>query len=128
MTDTPEEILACYRAPGETERITGGHGRLDFARTQEILRRHLPRPPANLLHVGGATRVHAAWLAADGYRVELLDVAPEHAAAAARLAENGLAVTARLGDARELPAADDAFGAALLLGRSTTSPNAIRWP
>lgn len=36
--------------------------------------------------------------------------------AAARLAEDGLAVTARLGDARELPVADDAFDAALLLG------------
>ena len=107
--------LAYYRLLGETDRITTGPGRLEPTRTQEILRRHLPRPPANLLDIGGGTGAHAAWLAADGNRGELLDVVPEHVAAA-RLAEDGLAVTARLGDARELPVADDAFDAALLLG------------
>lgn len=88
------------------------HGRLEFRRTQELLRRHLTRPGARILDVGGATGVHAAWLAADGHAVHLLDVVPAHAAAAALLP----GVTAEVGDARFLPAADDSFDAVLLFG------------
>lgn len=113
MTDVPREIIDHYRSIDEGARITEGYGRLEFLRTQEIVRRHLPPGSLRVLDIGGATGVHAAWLAADGHRVALFDVVPEHLAAAERLAEG---ITASFGDARELPVPDASFDAALLLG------------
>ncbi len=61
-----DAVVGHYEAIREEERITEGLGQLELLRTQEILRRHLPPPPARLLDVGGATGVHASWLAAHG--------------------------------------------------------------
>ena len=88
------------------------HGRLEFRRTQELLRRHLTRPGARILDVGGATGVHAAWLAADGHAVHVVDVVPAHVAAAAELP----GVTAEVGDARFLAAADGSLDVVLVFG------------
>lgn len=116
VTDVPREIVEHYRSIDEGARITDGHGRLEFLRTQEIVRRHLPTGPLRVLDIGGATGVHAAWLAADDHQVELFDVVPEHVAAAQQLAERTPGITASLGDARRLPVPDARFDAALLLG------------
>ena len=56
--------------------------------------------------------MHAAWLAARGYCVHLVDIVPEHVRAAA---EHGL-VTAEVGDARRLTQPDASVDAVLLLG------------
>ncbi|WP_245805107.1 methyltransferase domain-containing protein [Amycolatopsis australiensis] len=56
--------------------------------------------------------MHAAWLAADGHSVHLIDLVPAHAARAATLP----GVTASAGDARALAAADSSADAVLLLG------------
>ena len=88
------------------------HGRLEFARTQELLRRLLPAAPATVLDVGGATGVHAQWLAADGYTVHLVDPVPAHVAQAAHIP----GVTAALGDARALDAPTDSVDVVLLFG------------
>lgn len=87
------------------------HGRLEFLRTQELLRRMLG-DPATVLDVGGGTGVHAEWLARDGHAVHLIDVVPAHVDAAATLP----GVTAEVGDARELPVADHSVDVVLLLG------------
>ena len=88
------------------------HGRLEYLRTQELIRRWLPPSGRRVLDVGGATGVHAAWLAADGHSVHVVDPVPAHVqAAAARVG-----VTAQLGDARSLDAADYSADAVLLLG------------
>ena len=91
-------------------------GPLEHTRTQELIRQRLA-PGARVLDVGGATGVHAAPLAADGYDVVLVDPV---AAQVARAAEHGT-FEARVGDARDLSAAgldlaDDEFDAVLLLG------------
>ncbi|MGW1023744.1 class I SAM-dependent methyltransferase [Streptomyces sp. NPDC002577] len=115
MTQLPsvrEEILAYYAQGKEDARLRKGVGRLEFWRTREILRRHLPEPPARLLDVGGGTGVHAEWLARDGYTVELIDPVPLHVEQADRLP----GVSARHGDARALPADDGAYDVVLLLG------------
>jgi len=106
--------LADHYSPGlEATRLTrSAHGRLEFLRTQELLRRLLPEPPARVLDVGGATGVHARWLARDGYRVHVVDPVAHHVEAAAAL--DG--VTAEVGDARHLSAATDSVDAVLLLG------------
>ncbi len=98
--------------PAETSRLTRTpHGRLEHLRTRELLRRFLPGR-ARILDVGGGTGVHAAWLAGEGHTVHLIDVVPSHVDTAATLP----GVTARIGDARHLPAADATYDVVLLLG------------
>ncbi|MGJ6963175.1 class I SAM-dependent methyltransferase [Streptosporangium sp. G11] len=111
MAMTPE-LLAYYGQGREDGRLREGRGRLELWRTQDVLRRALPPAPAGVLDVGGGTGVHAEWLAADGYRVELIDLMPSHVERAARLA----GITARQGDARQLPVPDESVDAVLLLG------------
>jgi SAM-dependent methyltransferase len=106
------ETLGYYEQGGEQTRLREGVGRLEFWRTQDVLRRVLPPVPAKVLDVGGGTGVHAEWLAADGYDVELIDPVPLHVAQAERLP----GVTARLGDARVLPVPDGQADAVILLG------------
>ncbi|MFF0269018.1 class I SAM-dependent methyltransferase [Kribbella sp. NPDC004536] len=113
MVELDPVIRAFYRDRyAEDERlVVRGHGRLEFLRTQELLRRWLP-PGAVVLDVGGATGVHARWLAGDGHQVTLVDPVPEHVAAAA--AVGGFA--AEVGDARALRQADASVDVTLLLG------------
>jgi len=80
-------------------------------RTQAVLGRLLPEP-VDVLDVGGAAGVHAAWLAEQGHRVTLVDALPEHV-------DQAFAVgtfAAEVGDARELGQADGSVDAVLLLG------------
>jgi len=108
------DIQAYYSTLTETERLVATpHGRLEHLRTMELLAGHLPPPPARILDVGGGTGVYARWLAGLGYRVHLVDLVPEHVAAA--LAEP-TSLTAVVGDARHLDEPDDSADAALLLG------------
>jgi SAM-dependent methyltransferase len=91
-------------------------GPLEHTRTQELIRQRLA-PGARVLDVGGATGVHAAPLAADGYDVLLVDPVADQVA---RAVEHGT-FEARVGDARDLSAVgldlgDDEFDAVLLLG------------
>jgi ubiquinone/menaquinone biosynthesis C-methylase UbiE len=111
-------ILAHYATGYEAERLGAGSGPLEAGRTREILARVLPSPPARVIDIGGGPGSYAAWLAARGYDVALLDIVPLHveqARARFRL-ERAATATAELGDARSLPYADASFGAALLMG------------
>lgn len=83
-----EDILDYYARGKEDARLRQGGapaGRLEFWRTQDVLRRVLPPAPARVLDVGGGSGVHAEWLARDGYGVRLLDPVPLHVEQAARL-------------------------------------------
>lgn len=116
MDEFPPEILRHYESTDEGLRLVHGRGRLELLRTREILRRHLPNAPQRILDVGGATGVHAHWLAADGHSVHIVDLVPGHVAQARQEAGPTPDVTAEVGDARNLPVPDKAFDAALLLG------------
>jgi SAM-dependent methyltransferase len=105
------EILAHYDEGREQARLTAAPS-LELLRTQVILRRRLPAPPARVLDVGGGAGVHAAWLADAGYRVHLVDPVPLHLEQAA--AHGGF--TTALGDARELAEDDGSVDVTLLLG------------
>ncbi|GHI09621.1 SAM-dependent methyltransferase [Streptomyces cellostaticus] len=107
-----EEIAEYYERDQEDGRLRSGAGRLELWRTQDVLRRLLPPAPARVLDVGGGSGVHAQWLAADGYAVDLVDPVPLHVERAARLP----GVTARHGDARALAAPDASVDVVLLLG------------
>ncbi len=108
------DVLAGHYANGceDTRLIRSGHGRLEYLRTQELVRRHIRRPPARIADVGGGTGVHARWLANDGFAVHVIDPVDVHVAMSATIP----GVTAELGDARELAHPDDSFDAVLLLG------------
>jgi 2-polyprenyl-3-methyl-5-hydroxy-6-metoxy-1,4-benzoquinol methylase len=109
------DVVEHYQTEREEDRLRRGLRELELVRTQEILRRHLPPPPARVLDVGGATGVHAEWLLADGHQVHLVDLAPRHVELAlAELGSRGL--TAEVGDARQLAAADGSADVVLLLG------------
>ena len=110
--DLRTDIRFHYDRGREDDRLRVGRGRLELWRTQDILRRWLPAPPAHVLDVGGGSGVHAEWLAADGYDVELIDPVPLHVEQARRIP----GVHAREGDARSLDAIDGSADAVLLLG------------
>lgn len=96
----------------ERDRLKRREGKLELARTQELLRRYLPPPPAQILDIGGGTGIYASWLAAHGYAVHLLDIVPAHVQEAARAST----FSAALGDARALPVPDASYDVALLFG------------
>lgn len=105
-------ISGYYARGGEVDRLHVGRGRLEFLRTQDVLRRLLPPGPARVLDVGGGAGAHARWLAADGYQVRLVDPMPLHVRHAGVIA----GVDAVLGDARRLDEPDAVYQATLLLG------------
>ena len=119
MASIEPDIVAYYDRGKEQERLAERDaGRLEFIRTQIILRAALPAPPADVLDIGGAAGVHAQWLARDGYQVELIDPMPLHVeqARACALSQPDAPFTAELGDARDLPRTDASADAVLLLG------------
>lgn len=117
MAEPPSEVREHYEAEiVEAERLTLGAGRLEFVRTQEIIRRRLPAGRLRILDVGGGTGVHAEWLADDGHAVHVIDPMPNHVEAARRLAGSHRRVTAEVGDARRLTADSGSADTVLLLG------------
>lgn len=115
MEDELEPVVRHYETTHEEHRLAGGIRELELVRTQEVLRRHLPNPPASVLDVGGGTGAHAAWLVDDGYTVRLVDLSPRHVEYV-RETLAGRGVTAELGDARALSSTNDSVDVALLLG------------
>jgi ubiquinone/menaquinone biosynthesis C-methylase UbiE len=111
-------IRGYYDADQEDERLFSRLGRLELARTQEIVARYLPPVELALLDVGGGTGVYASWLAGLGHIVHLVDPVPLHVERAqARAAANpDRPFTAEIGDARHLSADDASFDAVLLFG------------
>lgn len=69
--DINDEIVAHYAQGVERDRLSTW-GRLEAARTTELLERFLPAPPAGVLDVGGAEGVYALPLAAAGCSVHLI--------------------------------------------------------
>ena len=110
MPDLEEPIRRYYDAGRERERL--GADPLERDRTQRLLQRFLPPPPARVADVGGGPGHYAAWLRARGYEVELLDPVALHLEQAG---EAGVTRTV-LGDARELPWQEGSFQAVLLFG------------
>jgi ubiquinone/menaquinone biosynthesis C-methylase UbiE len=108
-----------YRQVQESGRLFDGVGELERARTQDILARHLPRPPATVLDIGGAAGVHALWLAQAGYTVHLFDPVELHveqALAASRAQLDHPIASCSVGDARSIDAPDSCADAILFLG------------
>jgi ubiquinone/menaquinone biosynthesis C-methylase UbiE len=118
-TTTPPEIAAYYNQGREAGRLGHDTGLLELTRTQELLFRHLPPPPATIYDTGGGPGAYALWLAQRGYTVHLLDAIPLHITQANQAAASQPAhplASATVGDARHLPYPDASADAVLLMG------------
>jgi ubiquinone/menaquinone biosynthesis C-methylase UbiE len=100
------------------ERLSSDIGELEKLRTQQILARYLPAPPAVIFDVGGGAGVHAFPLAEKGYQLHLVDPVELHLEQVrSREMESGVRLASiRPGDARHLQADDETADAFLLLG------------
>ncbi|HXY24539.1 MAG TPA: class I SAM-dependent methyltransferase [Candidatus Acidoferrum sp.] len=118
MSLIPKEIESHYQQTRESERLSQGFGELERFRTQAILARYLPPPPATIFDVGGAAGVYAFPLSNQGYRVHLVDPVELHLEQARSHASSSRVELASitLGDARHLDVGDGAADAVLLLG------------
>ncbi|HET7841232.1 MAG TPA: class I SAM-dependent methyltransferase [Terriglobia bacterium] len=114
----PEEIERHYQQVVEAERLAAEQGELERLRTQQILARELPPPPAVIFDVGGAAGVYAIPLAKQGYQVHLIDPVERHLRQARAGAEAARVVLASIvrGDARKLEVRAGTADAVLLLG------------
>ena len=114
------DAVAAYYAQGiERDRLASGAGALELIRTQTVLERVLPAPPATVADIGGGPGRYAVWLAERGYHVHLVDPVPLHVEQAreAALARPGATLaSAEVGDARSLSIPDTSVDAVLLLG------------
>ena len=108
--DMPEEVLQHYAEGLEANRLR--RPRLEWLRTEQLLRDRLPAPPAAVLDVGGGPGRYASWLAGLGYDVTLVDPVPLHV----EQASAATSFTATLGDARALDAATASADVVMLMG------------
>ncbi|MGH9674543.1 MAG: methyltransferase domain-containing protein [Bryobacteraceae bacterium] len=106
-------IARYYAQIREDQRLAEPIGRLEMERTQEVILRYLPPPPAVIVGVGGGPGAYSRWLAKLGYEAHLVDLTPKHVEQA--LALGGIA-SVSVGDARALEWPDGAAASALLLG------------
>ncbi len=113
--EIPREIAAHYEDFEEQSRLRHDSGPLEEIRTRLIIERHLPRPPAVVLDIGGGAGVYAHWLAAAGYTVHLRDPVAKHIAQASDMPDQPLE-SAEVGDARHIDLNDESADAVLLLG------------
>ena len=120
MYQLSDEILSFYRQTQESERLTANtKGQLEFVRTQEIITRYLPLPPAVVLDIGGGSGPYACWLAKEGYEVHLVDPVDLHieqAKEASNQQREHPIASISLGDARALRFSSMSVDAVLLLG------------
>lgn len=117
--DFSESIRSFYEKYDEAGRLRTGPFQLELARTQEILLRHLPSPPAVILDVGGGPGVYSCWLASLGYKMHLIEPVPAHIEQAKRLSaqqpEHPID-SFMLGDARQLERKNESADVVLMLG------------
>ena len=111
-----KEIEGHYAEGREADRLRAGRGELERVRTEAILERYLPPPPAKVLDIGGAAGVYALPLAKKGYSVQLIDPMELHVAQAREAATAaGLSMGASVGDARKLEGVESGCADAVLM-------------
>jgi ubiquinone/menaquinone biosynthesis C-methylase UbiE len=114
-----DDVKIYYNRGREQARLTRENNQLELVRSQEIISRYLPKPPATILDVGGGAGVYALWLARLGYTVHLVDLMPIHieqATTAAQVQPDYPLASASVGDARKVDFPDNSVDSVLMLG------------
>ncbi len=115
----PPEIFEHYSTGYEAQRLQQGGSYIELVRSQEIIMRYIPKPPAIVFDIGGGPGVYAFWLAKQGYEVHLIDVNPLHIEQARQssLAQSDASLAEmEVGDARSVKRADSSADVVLLMG------------
>ncbi|MDP9417482.1 MAG: class I SAM-dependent methyltransferase [Actinomycetota bacterium] len=110
------DARAHYELGLEADRLASPLGRVEFARTVELVSAHLPAPPGTVADIGGGPGAYSRWLADRGYRVHHRDVVPLHVEQMRQGASDDVAIDAAVADARRLDLPDASVDAVLLLG------------
>ena len=116
---TPPEVVEHYGRYDERSRLDDGRfGLLERLRTEQILDRYLPDPPATIVDVGAGPGVYSTWLAQRGYAVHAVDPVSRHIdQALARAGEHGVELaSAIVGDARHIDLPSLSADAVLVMG------------
>ncbi len=108
-----DKVLEFYENGGEAGRLERGLGVVEGYRTKELLSRYLSGP-MDICDIGGGAGYYADWLAGQGHRVTMVELAP--GAVALAKANQTVPYEALVGDARRLPIPDASMDCALLLG------------
>jgi ubiquinone/menaquinone biosynthesis C-methylase UbiE len=110
-------ILDYYALGREAGRLSD-EWNLERVRSQSLILRSIPAPPARVVDIGAGPGLYSVWLAGLGYSVHVVDLIPMHvdqAREAARAA--GVAFASEcVADARALPLAGEWCDAALMMG------------
>jgi ubiquinone/menaquinone biosynthesis C-methylase UbiE len=117
--DSSNRLQYYYSHNSEESRLASATGQLEFLRSQEIILRYLPPPPAVIIDVGGAAGVYSCWLARIGYEVHLVDIVAglvSQALEASSRQPNTPIASCRIGDARKLEFPDRFADAVLMFG------------
>ncbi len=114
MFDDGAAVQAYYARDKERDRLGVGVGRVEFARTVEIVERTLPPAPAVVADVGGGPGRYTDWLVEAGHSVVHRDLVAHHVEQVR--ARHGAKVDAEVGDARALDLASSSVDVVLLLG------------
>lgn len=114
MFDDGAAMQAYYAQDKERDRLERDVGRVEYARTIEVIGRTLPAPPAVVADIGGGPGRYTDWLIDSGYTVVHRDVVAHHVVQVRE--RHGGAVDAAVGDARALDLADSSVDVVLLLG------------
>lgn len=115
----PPEFFEHYASGYEAGRLQSGTSQIELARTQELVTRYVPPPPAVILDVGGGPGVYACWLAKQGYEVHLVDATPLHvelARQASAAQPDAPLASIEVGDARLLKRPGESCDVVLLFG------------
>jgi ubiquinone/menaquinone biosynthesis C-methylase UbiE len=115
----PPEMLEHYASGYESQRLLHGVSQIELARTQELITRYAPSPPAIVFDIGGGPGIYACWLAKQGYEVHLIDATALHveqARQASSLQPDAPLAEIEVGDARNVKRADLSVDIVLLLG------------
>jgi SAM-dependent methyltransferase len=114
MADDLAAMQAYYARDEERDRLDTPVGRLEYARTIEIVQPTLPPLPAAIADIGGGPGRYTDWLVATGYSVILRDIVAHHVDQVRE--RHGGRVDAAWGDARALDIAGASVDGVLLLG------------
>jgi ubiquinone/menaquinone biosynthesis C-methylase UbiE len=119
MSKSKTKLQQYYDSYAEGERLFTGLGQLELERTRLILDRFLPKPPAKILDIGGATGVYSIWLASQGYEVHLIDQSEKLVQLARQASQNqpdSPIASFTVGDARSLDYPTQSIDVVLLFG------------
>src|SRR5438270_3661387 len=115
----PPEVLEHYASGYEAQRLFLGASQIELVRTQELVRRYVPPPPAVIFDVGGGPGVYACWLAKQGYEVHLVDAVPLHvelAKQASQAQPDAPLTEIEVGNPRSLKRSDTSVDVVLMFG------------